>query len=103
MKPVACQNCGKPIERNRRGRTLFCAPCTWAAREAKQEILKRPQPCRRQVYSSLSVAESTVSAMLRMGFLKEARVEKCLRCGLIHVREVRHAGESASLPLPSRR
>lgn len=57
--------------------------------ENAQEILKRPQPCRKQVYSSLSVAESTASAMLRMGFLKEARVEKCGRCGLIHVREVR--------------
>jgi hypothetical protein len=57
--------------------------------EIPQDNHKHPQPCRRQVYSSLAVAESSASAMLRMGFLSEALVEKCSRCGLVHVREVR--------------
>jgi len=47
------------------------------------------RPCDKQVYSSEEIAKKTAAAFLRLGFLSEAHVERCFKCHMIHIREVR--------------
>ncbi len=53
-----------------------------------QDTHKLPQTCGRQVYSSMEVAERSAQGLIRMGVILSGQVERCGKCGLVHVREI---------------